>query len=217
MPRRQLRSRNVFKTLLTSEPHDEHPQTQQTTPKEATEEITEEITDEITEEVTEEDTNLEDTIDPELVKALKQILQEAETLYDDDTYCPRCHRNWTCKRGKTETGKQRYWCKHCKRSYQEGANIRTRKIRLDPETYTTYLICFLQRRTVREIAGICDISTTRALKIRHIILDALERTNEGNHQWRNHEDVEMFMEKFHGVNPENFKDYLQYYDLIEKN
>lgn len=227
MSRRQLNSRNKLQSILATP---EQPPNQQTQPTPATQDqapddttipaTTEddeyEAKDKDAEHDAEEEDAEQDTIDPELVAALEKLLQDVETLYEDDTHCPRCGKTWTCKRGKSATGKQRFWCKHCKRSYQEGANIRTKKIKLAEETYHTYLICFLQRRTIREIAEICEISTTRALKIRHIILDALERYNTGNRHWRDHEDVEMFMEKFHGVNPENFQDYLQYYDLIEK-
>lgn len=150
-----------------------------------------------------------------LYQEIRQILKKAPELYDNNQLCPRCNSHRTVKRGHDTQGRQRRWCKSCKRSYTHGAHNPMRHVRCDADTLDLYTKCFVQQRTLRECARICKMSPVTATKLRHAILAVVSTHNAQEKHYRNHDLVEEFMEKFHGVNRDKFNNYLRWYDLYE--
>ena len=75
--------------------------------------------------------------------------------------CPHCHSKHIIKKGKYKN-RQRYKCKDCNKFYKDTSNTILHKTRKDLNTWTEYIKCFIDKRPLREITEICDISLPTA-------------------------------------------------------
>lgn len=89
--------------------------------------------------------------------------------------CPYCHSKHIIKKGKNNKNIQRYQCKDCKKFFRVTYNTILFKTRKDLNIWSKYIECMIDKRPLREIEEICDISLQTSFEWRHKILDLLSK------------------------------------------
>ena len=89
--------------------------------------------------------------------------------------CPYCHSKHIIKKGKNNKNIQRYQCRDCKKYFRETYNTILFKTRKDISIWSKYIECMINKRPLREIEEICNISLQTSLEWRHKILDLLSK------------------------------------------
>ena len=83
--------------------------------------------------------------------------------------CPHCHGHSIKRNGKI-SGRQRYLCKLCKKSFMSTYNTPFYRLRT-PQKWFGYLQCMINSFTVRHSADETDISKNTAFLWRHRFLN----------------------------------------------
>ena len=88
--------------------------------------------------------------------------------------CPYCHSKHIIKKGIIGK-KQRYKCKDCGKLFKETHNTILFKTRKDISVWQKYIECMIDKRPLRTITEICNISLKTSFDWRHKILDLLSK------------------------------------------
>ncbi|MCQ2078538.1 MAG: hypothetical protein MJZ38_00545 [archaeon] len=88
--------------------------------------------------------------------------------------CPWCQGHTYVRYGLTETGRQRYRCGNCRRTFSDGSvkNLLTNS-KLPAETWLRYCGCFANLYSLRKCARICDVSPNTSFFMRRRIPEML--------------------------------------------
>ena len=89
--------------------------------------------------------------------------------------CPHCRSQQTIKRGHNPTGKQRYQCKACNRSFSFSTGRSLSSTHIPRDTWLLFAECHLSKKSLRETAHICNISLTTAFHMRKRLSVAVSR------------------------------------------
>lgn len=92
-----------------------------------------------------------------------------ETRYSDGFYCPHCGSVEVIKSGM-QTGKQRYKCKCCKKTYNDNFQTLIYWSKSEIEKWCEYAECMINGFSIRKCAKILDISIPTSFSWRHKIL-----------------------------------------------
>lgn len=94
--------------------------------------------------------------------------------FKDGVFCPHCGETHIIKRGLTNTGKQRYLCKGCKRTFTATTNTTLEYTKKALHVWFKYMECVANHFSIRKAARICGISVPTSFFWRHKILDVLK-------------------------------------------
>ena len=126
-----------------------------------------------------------------IVKA--QLISRIPEMGDDpDTYlanerfgkgfrCPHCGASHIRRFGHTSTGRQRYICAECSRTFGVRCDTVLAGTRKDLSVWQNYLECMFRGYSLRKSAEACGISLSTAFHWRHKLLDALRQVLSGTH------------------------------------
>ena len=89
--------------------------------------------------------------------------------------CPRCGGTWVVKKGKTKKGRQRWFCRDCKRSFGETTDSIIGLSKLPIETWMAYAEGMAEHRTLRELADRCGVCLKTSWYMRMRICEAMGR------------------------------------------
>ena len=89
--------------------------------------------------------------------------------------CPRCGGTWVVKKGKTKRGRQRWFCRGCKRSFGETTDSIIGLSKLPIETWMAYAEGMAEHRTLRELADRCGVCLKTSWHVRMRICEAMGR------------------------------------------
>lgn len=92
--------------------------------------------------------------------------------------CPYCGSLHIVKNGMNK-GKQRYFCKTCKKNFVSTTNSIAKYSRFTQETWANYVDCMLSGLSVRKTAQICGIDYKTAFYWRHKIMGSLKEVLDG--------------------------------------
>ena len=90
-------------------------------------------------------------------------------------HCPRCGNPNATKRGRDSTGKQRYQCGKCKRSYTTATGSEFSSTNLPLETWMAYAECYVNRESLRIAAKHCGVSLKTAFRMRKRLSQTISR------------------------------------------
>ncbi len=125
-----------------------------------------------------------DTLQPSqhrlLVKALSadiisepsQLLALIERNFNDHPCCPRCQAE-TTRRWGHQSGRQRYKCMNCQRTFNAMTKTPLAHLRV-PEVIDQYVDAMLDSITLRSAARRCRISLPTSFKLRHRIMAVIQ-------------------------------------------
>ena len=111
-------------------------------------------------------------------KLSERLNLEVKNIINNDYVieeCPYCHSKHIIKKGKNNKNIQRYQCKDCKKYFRETYNTILFKSRKDLNIWSKYIECMIDKRPLREIEEICNISLQTSFEWRHKILDLLSK------------------------------------------
>lgn len=124
--------------------------------------------------------NQKDEIQEEFFNEDLSIITDSKSNYKFDKNdivvieCPHCHSKHIIKKGKYKN-RQRYKCKDCNAIFKDTNNTILHKTRKDLNTWAEYIKCFIDKRPLREITEICNISLPTAHNWRIKITDILDK------------------------------------------
>lgn len=84
--------------------------------------------------------------------------------------CPHCHSKHIVKYGKYKNV-QKYRCNDCNKYFRENDNTILYKTKKNVSVWANYLQCMLDKKSLRNISKICNISLPTSFNWRHKILD----------------------------------------------
>lgn len=94
--------------------------------------------------------------------------------FADGFECPHCGEDrHIVRHGKSAKGEQRYMCRKCQRTFVENYNTVFYRSHYGFKTWSLFLDCLVNLRTVRQTAEICEIHVETAFTWRHKVLDAI--------------------------------------------
>ena len=82
------------------------------------------------------------------------------------TRCPRCGRDDVTKRGHDSTGKQRYQCKTCERSFTSATGSALSSTNIPSSTWMKFAECHINGSSLRISASYCRVSLKTAFFMR---------------------------------------------------
>ena len=90
--------------------------------------------------------------------------------------CPHCESKGkgVTRNGKSETGRQRYLCKHCGKRFTVSTNGVTYNSQKSVKVWKKFLSCMMEGYSVRKTAEECGIHFNTAWRWRHKVLDSLK-------------------------------------------
>lgn len=80
--------------------------------------------------------------------------------------CPRCGSHDISKRGHDSTGKQRFLCKSCNRSFTAATGSALRSTKIPLSTWVKFAECHVEGLSLRTTANYCHISLKTAFYMR---------------------------------------------------
>jgi transposase-like protein len=80
--------------------------------------------------------------------------------------CPRCGNHDISKRGHDSTGKQRFSCKSCNRSFTAATGSALRSTKIPLSTWVKFAACHVEGLSLRVTADHCQISLKTAFYMR---------------------------------------------------
>ncbi len=80
--------------------------------------------------------------------------------------CPRCGSVRVAKRGHDATGKQRYSCSACQRSFTAATGSVFNSTNVPLDTWLSFARCCVDKRTLRDSAAQCSVSLKTAFYMR---------------------------------------------------
>ena len=83
-----------------------------------------------------------------------------------ELHCPRCKSNAVVKRGLDSTGKQRYQCGACNRSFTATTGNELGSTNIPLETWLSFAQCHIDKKTLRDSALTCNVSLKTAFYMR---------------------------------------------------
>lgn len=91
--------------------------------------------------------------------------------------CPSCGSCFIRKRGHDAKGRQRYLCKGCNKSstVQTSSNLASTKLPLS--VWLVFARCHVEKRSIRQSAEICKVSSKTALAMRHRIIKLIQASS----------------------------------------
>lgn len=93
-------------------------------------------------------------------------------------HCPKCNSVHIIKFGK-KNGKQRYFCKECKKVFMPTTNTIVYKSKHNMEIWSNYVSSMLNGMSCRDAASVCGISHKTAFYWRHKIMGSLKEVLDG--------------------------------------
>lgn len=138
-------------------------------------------------------------------KSFKQsVIKHSNHPLQDRCCCPHCQGINVVKNGH-KGNIQRFKCKDCGKTFTFSNNTILFSTKKDLETWKKYCECFLDKKSLRRCAEICDISLETAFRWRHKILDALQNM-QSNITLKGviESDETFFALSFKGTKKENF-------------
>ena len=99
----------------------------------------------------------------------------SNTLTTKPNRCPRCGKTSAIKRGHDSTGKQRYQCKECKRSYTTVTGSEFSSTNLSLETWMVFAECYVDKDSLRTAAKRCNVSLKTAFHMRKRLSRTINR------------------------------------------
>lgn len=99
-----------------------------------------------------------------------------EARFRSKPVCPHCGAKGkgVSKKGKTSTGKQRFICQHCHKTFIATTNCAMHNSKKDFSVWEKYLRCFLEEKRLQEAAEECGISILTAWRWSHKICACLQ-------------------------------------------
>ena len=88
--------------------------------------------------------------------------------------CPHCSGTHICRNGKTKSGRQRYICRDCGKTFVITTNSILSGTTKSLYTWRKYIALMMQGASLRWAAAECKICKNTAFNWRHKILDALQ-------------------------------------------
>lgn len=119
--------------------------------------------------------NIESQSDMSKLTTLNEI---RESRFRDGLCCPLCHANGPFKKNGTFSGRQRYLCKTCKRTFNDLTSTPVHYSKHDGHTWAEYLKGMVQGLSIRKCAKLAGISVDTSFKWRHKILHALSEKKD---------------------------------------
>ena len=92
--------------------------------------------------------------------------------------CPECHGVHIIKFG-IKNGKQRYFCKVCRKVFMPTTKTIAYKSKHDMETWSNYISSMLAGMSCRDAASVCGISHKTAFYWRHKIMGSMKEVLDG--------------------------------------
>lgn len=89
--------------------------------------------------------------------------------------CRKCGSVHIVKRGKDGSGRQRYLCHDCGKSFTASAKNVFSQSKLDDAKWMKFIECFVDRLSLRECSARCGVSLKTAWFMRHRVMEALWR------------------------------------------
>jgi len=80
--------------------------------------------------------------------------------------CPRCNNSRTIRRGRDETGKQRYQCKTCERSFTVATGSALSSTNIPLGTWLAFAECYVDKQSLRDSATQCSVCLKTAFYMR---------------------------------------------------
>ena len=134
----------------------------------------------------------------------QSVIKHSNHPLQDRCCCPHCQGINVVKNGH-KGNVQRFKCKDCGKTFTFSNNTILFSTKKDLETWKKYCECFLEKKSLRRCAEICDISLETAFRWRHKILDALQNM-QSNITLKGvvESDETFFALSFKGTKKENF-------------
>ena len=112
----------------------------------------------------------------ELLQLLSVEDMNEHCRFENGRFCPHCHNHKVIKKGIV-TRHQRFYCPKCKKYFTVYANTILNYTKKNISTWKHYIKLMFEAkpRTIKEIAGILNISERTAFRWRHKILSVLEQ------------------------------------------
>lgn len=133
------------------------------------------------------------------------VIKHSNHPLQDRCCCPRCQSINVVKNGHKDSI-QRFKCKDCGKTFTFSNNTILFSTKKDLYTWKKYCECFLDKKSLRRCAEVCDISLETAFRWRHKILDALQNMqSEVTLKGIVESDETFFDLSFKGTKKENFE------------
>lgn len=134
----------------------------------------------------------------------QSVIKHSNHPLQDRCCCPHCQGINVVKNGHKDNI-QRFKCKDCGKTFTFSNNTILFSTKKDLETWKKYCECFLDKKSLRRCAEICEISLETAFRWRHKILDALQNM-QSNITLKGviESDETFFALSFKGTKKENF-------------
>ena len=107
--------------------------------------------------------------------SIKDPTDQKETVV---SFCPHCHSIHIIRYG-IKNGKQRFFCKDCKKVFMPTTSNITFKSKHTLETWSNYVSSMLDGMSLRDAANVCGINHKTAFYWRHKIMGSLEEVLDG--------------------------------------
>ena len=107
--------------------------------------------------------------------SIKDPTDQKETMV---SFCPHCHSIHIIRYG-IKNGKQRFFCKDCKKVFMPTTSNITFKSKHTLETWSNYVSSMLAGMSLRDAANVCGISHKTAFYWRHKVMGSLEEVLDG--------------------------------------
>jgi transposase-like protein len=134
-----------------------------------------------------------------------QIIHRERTI-DSSLKCPYCGSLKTVKNGHTKTGRQKYCCRKCNKSFSDTTNTIAFRSKKSYKQWNSFVSDTLELKSLRKSAAIIGISTTTAFSWRHKLLSTLSTFKKdftGNLSSRIEADGMFFSINLKGTRPCN--------------
>lgn len=93
---------------------------------------------------------------------IQRELSRSPHAYTHQLHCPHCGSPYVTKRGHDATGKQRFACKTCRRSFTAATGSVLSSTNIPLDTWLAFVKCCVDKQTLRDSAKQCNISLKTA-------------------------------------------------------
>ena len=114
---------------------------------------------------------------------LRSVFLSELQWVDDRDYsyprCPVCLSDNVCKNGHCFTGRQRFLCIDCRKTYTNQNTIsRLKYTKLTMDVWRKFLECQVSGLSIRDSAKICDVSIPTAYRMRSCLLSIIDNLED---------------------------------------
>jgi len=106
----------------------------------------------------------------EAKNALHKVIDKER---DESRYCDHCGSVHIVKNGKTPTGRQKYMCRDCGKSYSDTRSSITASSKKPYHVWESFIMCMMNEFTLRKTTKLVDISLPTAQVWRHKVMEAM--------------------------------------------